>query len=416
MNKKISLGAAIAFMAIIAAATFAITMVFSLSSFNDRVNSLRERENMYKKLAEIDSVVRLNFYGDIDEDILQDSIANGYVGGLTDKYGKYLTAEQYAQLMQDYDGTMVGIGIEGVKDASGYMKVTNVYSESSAEFAGIQVGDLIIKVDNTDLTAENYDQVIDGIKGEAGTKIDIVYRRDAEDTTVTVTRRSVEVPVVEGSMVGEVGYVKIKEFTNTTYDQFDRVVNKLMNESGAKALVFDVRNNPGGTVTSVSKILDKLLPAGDIVSATYKNGKTEVLATSDSNEINLPMAVLANQNSASASELFAQALKDYEKAKIVGVTTKGKGSMQKIYKLSDGSALDITIAKYNPPKSSNFDGIGVKPDYEVKLTDEQEKYFEELTVETDPQLKKALEVVSALIASSQNNAQPDSSSVTASQP
>ncbi len=416
MNKKISLGAAIAFMAIIAAATFAITMVFSLSSFNDRVNSLRERENMYKKLAEIDSVVRLNFYGDIDEDILQDSIANGYVGGLADKYGKYLTAEQYAQLMQDYDGTMVGIGIEGVKDASGYMKVTNVYSESSAEFAGIQVGDLIIKVDNTDLTAENYDQVIDGIKGEAGTKIDIVYRRDAEDTTVTVTRRSVEVPVVEGSMVGEVGYVKIKEFTNTTYDQFDRVVNKLMNESGAKALVFDVRNNPGGTVTSVSKILDKLLPAGDIVSATYKNGKTEVLATSDSNEINLPMAVLANQNSASASELFAQALKDYEKAKIVGVTTKGKGSMQKIYKLSDGSALDITIAKYNPPKSSNFDGIGVKPDYEVKLTDEQEKYFEELTVETDPQLKKALEVVSALIASSQNNAQPDSSSVTASQP
>lgn len=169
-------------------------------------------------------------------------------------------------------------------------------------------------------------------------------------------------------------------------------------DNGAQAFVFDVRSNPGGTIESVGRILDKLLPEGPIISATYRNSNTsQVLITSDAEEIKLPMAVLINAKSASAAELFAQALKDYNKAKAIGVTTYGKGSMQEIHKLSDGSALDFTVAKYNPPKSPNFEGVGVKPDYEVKLSPELEKELDDLDENSDLQLKKALEVVTAII-------------------
>lgn len=155
--------------------------------------------------------------------------------------------------------------------------------------------------------------------------------------------------------------------------------------------------NPGGTIDSVVDMLDTLLPEGDLVSATYHDGHTEVLGTSDADEVNLPMVVITNENTASAAELFAQAIKDYNKGRTVGTQTYGKGVMQTIYPLSDGGALSITVAKYNPPKSENFDGVGVKPDYAVQLTAEQQRNFYELDEETDPQLKKALELAEAVI-------------------
>lgn len=420
MNKKLSLGVAIALMAIVAATTFSITMVYSTRTFNDKVHSIKEREAMYSKIAEIDRLVRQNYFGDIDESKLGDEIATGYVKGIQDKYGMYFTAEQYSQQMQTYDGKMAGIGISTYKDTSGYIRIIEVYPDSAAETADLQVGDLIVKVEDLDVTAENYDQAVNALKGEAGTKVNITIRRNAQDSQRDVTRRRVEVPTVNHRMIGEVGYIKIKEFNNNTASQFKKAINKVTDE-GAKALIFDVRNNLGGTLNSVNEMLDLLLPEGDIVSATYKNGETKVLATSDAKEISLPMVVLVNQRSASASELFAQALKDYDKAKVVGVTSYGKGMMQTIYQLSDGSALDVTVAKYNPPKSPNFDKVGVKPDHEVALTPEQEKNFIDLDETTDPQLKKALEVAYASIkgvdastvigASSQSSSSESSSSL-----
>ena len=162
---------------------------------------------------------------------------------------------------------------------------------------------------------------------------------------------------------------------------------------GAQALVFDMRNNGGGTLSSVTKMLDKLLPEGDIISAEYKDGTVEVLAKSDENEIDLPMVVLTNNRTASAAELFTQALRDYGKAKSVGVTTYGKGTMQTVKKLNDGSAVNVTVARYLPPSGVGYDGEGVKPDYEVELTADMEANLENLDETTDPQLKKALEVV-----------------------
>lgn len=402
MNKKISLGAAIAVMAIVATLTFSITMVYSRQVFNDTMQNIKERESTYSKLSEIDKWVRQNYYGTIDNNALMDSIARGYIEGLGDPYARYMTVEEYSKLNQTGTSKSVGVGMVTEIDESGYLLVTEVYPDSPALAAGIAAGDLIVKVGDEDLTKDNCEELQQAILGDAGTKVDLVTRRDSVDTPLSLTRRDVEKPSVYYSLSEDkIGYMQIIEFNNSTADQFNRGVDRLVSE-GAVALIFDVRNNQGGMESSVTRILDKLLPQGDIVSATYKDGTTEVLATSDPACINLPMVVITNEKTASAAELFTQALKDYNKAYSVGTTTMGKGTMQIIQQLNDGSAIDITVAKYNPPKSPNFDGVGIKPDYEVQVSKDLGDAIANMSMKTneqvqtaleiDPQLKKAMEL------------------------
>lgn len=410
MNKKISLGAALTVMAIVATVTFAITMVFAMNTFNNKVYNIKEREEMYTKVSEIDRIVRQNYYGDIDETELSDSLASGYMQGIGDKYGIYISAEDYSKMSDSYDGTTVGIGVEVISDSTGFMKVIEVYADSPASNAGIRKDDYIVKVNDINLNPNTYASAVEALSGEAGTKVNVVVRRGTGDMTFELTRRAMEIPTVSSRIAEDnIGIIRIKKFDEATPTQFNAALDSLLGQN-VQALVFDVRGNPGGTITSVSKILDRLLPQGDIVSATYKDGTTEVLATSDAEEVNLPMFVLTNEKSASAAELFAQALKDYGKGKTVGTTTYGKGLMQKIFQLKDGSALDVTVAKYNPPKSENFDGVGVKPDFEVKLTPNQEKNFYDLSDATDPQILKALELSQAAIRADAGQSGGDSSS------
>ena len=393
MNKKISLGATITLMIMAVAVTFSITMIYYMDVFNGKVYNLKERETMYSKLSELDRIVRANYVGNIDEDALNEALADGYVAGTGDKYARYFTPEEYESYMIDLEGRVVGIGISAQQDPSGYILINEVYADSPAAIVGLQAGDFIIKVDELDVNAETYQQAADAIRGEEGSKVNITYRRDSEDTTIEVTRRKVDIPTVFSRMIdSNVGYVQITEFNESTATQFSKQVDELIGQ-GAQALVFDVRNNGGGTLNSVTKMLDKLLPEGDIVSAEYKDGTVEVLAKSDADEITLPMVVLTNEKTASAAELFTQALRDYGKAKSVGSTTYGKGTMQTVKKLNDGSAVNITIARYLPPNGVCYDGEGIKPDYEVELTADMEANFENLDETTDPQLKKALEVV-----------------------
>ncbi|HWP50216.1 MAG TPA: S41 family peptidase [Clostridia bacterium] len=397
MNRKITLGGAVTLAIMFSTVTFIMTMIYAQKTFDSRVFNIKERETMYAKLAEVDRLVRQKYFNTIDEDTLGENLVRGYIAGIEDKYGIYLTAEQYAETQSDYDGRMVDIGIICSPDPGGYILIDKVYADSPAAVSELAKGDLIIKVDELAVTAESYEAAVDALKGEPGTTVTVLVRRGSLEKSYTITRRKVEVPTAEGRMIGSVGYIRISQFNDNTPDQFFKVMGQLM-DNGAQALVFDVRGNPGGTIESVGKILDKLLPEGPIISATYRNSTTpQVLITSDAEEIKLPMAVLINSKSASAAELFAQALKDYNKAKAIGVTTYGKGSMQEIHKLSDGSALDFTVARYNPPKSPNFEGIGVKPDYEVKLSADLEKELENLDENSDLQLKKALEVVAAII-------------------
>ncbi|MDD2956103.1 MAG: S41 family peptidase [Oscillospiraceae bacterium] len=403
MGKKVSLGATVALMLMAAAIAVTTTFIYSQSQFNGKMVNLTEREAMYSKLSELDRIARNNYIGEVDEENLNDYIARGYIAGLGDKYARYFDAESYKVYTQELEGRVVGIGVEAKLDPSGYILIDTVYDDSPAAINGLLPGDLIVKVDEIDVNADTYNQAVEGIRGEEGTRVTLTVRRDNEDTEIPVTRRKVNIPTVFSRLIdGNVAYIRISEFSDSTAEQFSRQVDDLI-ASGAQALIFDVRNNGGGTLTSVSAMLDKLLPRGTIVSATYKSGKTEVLATSDAGEILLPMAVLTNSKTASAAELFTQALKDYEKAKSVGSTTFGKGSMQEVKKLNDGSAVNLTVATYFPPSGVSYDGVGIKPDYEVQILAELENNLENLNENTDPQLKKALEVVLTAVRAESNS-------------
>lgn len=417
MNKKISLGAAIALMFVVAAVTFSATVLYANNRFNQTVSNITEREAMYDKIAEIDTYVRNNYIDSIDEDYLLDCIAYGYMSGIEDTYGRYYTAEEYEQITANNEGKIVGIGITASRTENGYILVEEVYPDSPAAAAQIQAGELIVKVNDIDLTPETYADGISEISGKAGTTLSLVVRNGNEDREITeITRRKVQKPTVYSTSFDTVGYVRITEFNGTTYDQFKTAVEGLLS-GGATSLVFDVRNNGGGTLDSVVKILDMLLPEGDIATSVDKNGNVEVLGTSDPNCVDVPMAVLTNGNTASAAELFTQALRDYGVAKSVGTNTYGKGTMQVYHKLKDGSAIKVTTNKYNPPLSPNYDGVGIAPDYEVADIEEI-LGIDAISPDMDSQLNKAVEYVltgsttSGEIISQEESAQTEESAET----
>lgn len=392
MNKKISLGAAICFMAIAAAISFIVTMYYSLNIFNSKVANVSEREEQYAKLAEIDTIIRNNYLGEIDEEALMDSLADGYVDGLEDKYSVYMNQEEYKQYQQQNAGELIGIGVTATLDDSGYLEVVSVSSESPAEAGGLMAGDMIIRIDDADVLAMGYENAINAIRGEDGTVVNITYRRDSEEYTVCITRKRVKDSGISYRMIDTLGYVQIQDFNATTPADFEYAVNDLMSQ-GATGLIFDLRGNGGGLVSSVAEMLDFLLPEGDLVSQTNSKKETTVLYTSDSDCIDLPMVCLMNGDTASAAELFVCDLRDFQVAELVGETTYGKGVMQTAFPLEDGSAISLTTAYYNPASGVNYHGVGVKPDYEVVLTAEQKQNLANLDENTDPQLMKAISVL-----------------------
>ncbi len=390
MNKRIPLGTAIALMFIVAAVTFTTTIMYASDRFNQTVSNITQREAMYDKIAEIDTYVRGHYINNVDEDDLLDSIAYGYIAGIDDTYGAYYTAEEYEKITTSNEGSIVGIGITASRTETGYILIEEVYPDSPAAAAEIVAGEMIIKVNDIDLTPETYEEGVAAISGKAGTTLSLVVRNGAEDREITeITRRKVQKPSVYSTNFDEVGYIHIVDFNGTTYDQFKTAVETLVG-GGATSLIFDVRNNGGGTLDSVVKILDMLLPEGDLATSVDKNGNVEVIGTSDPNSIDLPMAVLTNGNTASAAELFTQALRDYEAAKSIGTTTYGKGTMQVYHKLKDGSAIKVTTNKYNPPLSPNYDGVGITPDYEI-IGYEDVMDITTITPDMDIQLAGAIE-------------------------
>lgn len=394
MNKRISLGAAIAVMLMVAAATFSATMTYAQRYFNQKATDLERSREMYMKFAEVDSTVRENYSGTIDEILLMDSVAQGYIKGLGDKYATYISAEEYRRLMLSREGEDVGIGAVVEISADGYLSVLEVYPDSPAQVAGIEAGDSIVKIGEVNLSLENIGQAAGMLQGDAGTKLSLVVRKGVEDVKIPdLTRRAVAVPSVYSRMIPEtnVGYIQIKQFNNNTSDQFNRELGKVI-EAGAACLIFDVRDNRGVSMSSSVRVLDKLLPAGALYSASYKDGTVEEMYVSDANEINLPMVVLVNGATSSAAELFAQDLKDFGKASIVGQTTTGKGVLLNRIKLSDGSAIELTVATLLTKSGETFDGAGVKPDYDIM----PEGDWTEQDEITDPQLKKAVELVLAM--------------------
>lgn len=393
MNKKISLGAAISLMALTAAAAITLTAFFVMNALNVSITDFSQRSAMFKKLADVDATVRSKYIGNIDETELMDSTIEGYVNGINDKYGAYLDAEDFQKIQLSNEGKSIGIGINVVKDEDGYIKVVSVIKDSPAEQAGLKVNDLIVAVDGKDVKTTGYAESINLLRGSEGTTAQVTVMRGEQTLNYSILRRKFSVSTVSSKVIGNLGYIKITEFDKSTADEFSQQVDDLIKNQGVKGLIFDVRNNPGGLLETVEAMIDKLVPEGPVVRAKYKDGNIKVLYNSDANEVDLPMAVLTNQNSASAAELFTAALKDYGKAVSVGTKTYGKGTMQELCQLSDGTALDLSVAYFYPPKSDNFEGKGVSPDIPVELSEEKQRNFYSLDESDDDQLQSAISYI-----------------------
>lgn len=398
MGKKITLGTAITLIIIAVAITVSLTMVLALRNFNEKVSGITERENMFAKFTEIDNYVRQN-RSDIDEETLMDGVAKGYLSGINDPYALYMSAETYSAYVAASSQTVAGVGITASMDSDGYMLVGKVYDGSTAASAGILPGDLIIKVDDINLSADTYTEAEALLIGEAGTKVTLKVRRDGEDTEMEITRRVLTPTNVTAVPFDNYYYIRVDDFTESTPDQFSKAVEKAIS-AGAQYLVFDVRSVNSGLVSSAATVLDRLVGSGDMLYVEYNDGSKETLYTSNSRETDIPMVVLVNESTAGAAEFFAAGLRDFGKAKIVGMQTAGVGSLQKIYKLDDGSAIQLTIGKYYLANSKTaWEGSGVVPDHMVSL--DYTPDFSNLSAIDpgfDAQFAKAIEVASASIS------------------
>jgi len=399
MDKKISLGSAIVLICFAVLLTFMITFVNVNNKYNKILANTELSDKVSQKLAELDKKARELYIGEIDNRKLLDSIAEGYVRGLGDKYAEYMNAERYAAYLNSNQGKMVGIGVEVIySDAKGgVIEVTAVTPGSPAETGGMLAGDYIFKVEGELVSDLGYYEAVDRVRGEKDTEVKLTILRGEEHTEeleLVFIRDEVKTISVKSRIINEnIGYIKIKEFNQETPNEFIKAINRL-ESLGAEKYIFDVRNNPGGDLQGVTQALDYLLPEGPIIRCVYKDGHEEVI-NSDADEIIAPMAVLINENTASAAELFCSALKDYEKAVLIGVKTYGKGTMQGIYKLKDQiTAFKISNARYYPPFSDSYDGIGVLPHIEIKLPDElSDKNPDKITDGEDSQLQEAIKAL-----------------------
>ena len=330
-------------------------------------------------------------YGEeINEDALQEAIVKGYVAGLKEPYTIYYNEEETNALFEATSGEFGGIGVVVTKDLeTGLLTFVTVYEDAPGEAAGFLEGDLVYKVDGEDVTAMDMDTVVSKIRGEIGSTVEITVLRgeNLEEYTAKATRALIEDDTVTYEMKdGKVGYILLSGFEDVTYEQFEEALTDLSNQN-MQGLVVDLRGNPGGNLSTVCDVLDLILPEGTIVSTKDRNGKGETYKSDEERQLNVPLVVLINEYSASAAEIFAGAVKDYEIGTLVGMTTYGKGIVQNVYKLRDGTSLKITSSEYFTPSGTNIHGVGVKPDVEVKYE------YDAANPEWDNQLEKALEVL-----------------------
>lgn len=324
---------------------------------------------------------------DIDKEDLIDGIYSGYAGALGDPYTEYYDEEETEALYESTSGEFSGIGATMSQSLdSGEITISNVYEDSPADKAGMKSGDIIYKVDGRSVSGQDLETVVSWIKGERGTDVVIHVLRNGEELELTATRDIIEVQTVSHEMKdGQIGYILISEFDSVTYDQFVAALDDLESQ-GMQGLVIDLRGNPGGNLTTVTDMLKLLLPEGTIVSTKDKYGNTEEITCDGKHEFTKPLAVLVNQYSASAAEIFSGAIQDYGTGTIVGMTTYGKGVVQQLMDLGDGTCLKVTIAEYYTPSGRSINGTGVTPDVEVEYE------YDENNPEADNQLDKALEV------------------------
>ena len=342
------------------------------------------------KLELLEQLVDESYSGDIDMDDLQEGLYRGYIDGLGDKYSVYYDEDETKALMQSTSGEFGGIGALFSQDKdTKVITFLKVYEGSGAEEAGFKVDDILYKVDGKDISGEDLSEVVSKIRGDEGTTVELTVLRgdDGEEYTATVTRKIVQTDTVYHEMKeGKIGYIQVTEFDDVTTDQYKEALEDLENQ-GMKGLVVDLRNNPGGNVDTVTDMLDLMLPEGTTLSIKDKQGKESVYESDDEHQFTKPLVVLVNENSASASEIFSGAIQTFGIGEVVGTTTYGKGVVQQIFDLKDGTSVKLTIAEYLIAGQFGINGKGVTPDVEVQYEKDAQN------PDRDNQLEKALEEV-----------------------
>ena len=343
-----------------------------------------------QKMELLNSLIDRFYIGDVDETDLSEGVYKGYIEGLGDPYSVYYDEEETKQMSESLSGEFGGVGALMSQDReTGVITVLQVYDGSPAQEAGMRDGDTLYKVEGEEVTGEDLSDVVSKVKGEKGTQVTLtVLRADTgEEEELTITRDTIEAQTVSCEMKeGNVGYIRITEFDTVTYEQYKEALEDL-EDQGMERLIVDLRSNPGGNLDTVCDILDLMLPEGLIVYTEDKNGEREEYTSDEENQFDKPLVVMMNGYSASASEIFAGAIQDYGLGQIVGTQSYGKGVVQSVFDLQDGTSVKLTIAEYFTPNGRSIDGEGIPPDVEV------EYQYDENNPDADNQLEKAMEVV-----------------------
>lgn len=401
MSKKISLGVAATIAIIAMAVTFSLTMVVSMKMFNTTVSSVKNKERQYNKLSEIDRFVRAGEYFTIDEDTLNDRLAAGYMNGINDKYAVYYTAKEYSEKQSVEKGTLTGIGVAVVNDtSSGYARIIRLYDNSPAAEAGMQVGGFITAInDESTRNITSTARLTSKLLGEEGTTTTITYLTpDRQEQQLNLVHSNYKTPsIYTRQMVADTcGYIRIDAFTSGTASEFKAAVDELL-QQGANSLVFDLRDNTGENLNAALVAADYCVPSGEIAKQQDRDGNVTVLRMSDETEINVPIVCLVNGSTAGSAELFANALRKMAGATLVGTKTAGKGVvLSDAQSFSDGSAAYITVGLLLDNEDQTWNEEGLRPDIDAALSvDEQNAYYD-YTLDTDPQISKAVNAATAL--------------------
>lgn len=401
MSKKISLGVAATIAIIAMAVTFSLTMVVSMKMFNTTVSSVKNKERQYNKLSEIDRFVRAGEYFTIDEDTLNDRLAAGYMNGINDKYAVYYTAKKYSEKQSVEKGTLTGIGVAVVNDtSSGYARIIRLYDNSPAAEAGMQVGGFITAInDESTRNITSTARLTSKLLGEEGTTTTITYLTpDRQEQQLNLVHSNYKTPsIYTRQMVADTcGYIRIDAFTSGTASEFKAAVDELL-QQGANSLVFDLRDNNGENLNAALVAADYCVPSGEIAKQQDRDGNVTVLRMSDETEINVPIVCLVNGSTAGSAELFANALRKMAGATLVGTKTAGKGVvLSDAQSFSDGSAAYITVGLLLDNEDQTWNEEGLRPDIDAALSvDEQNAYYD-YTLDTDPQISKAVNAATAL--------------------
>lgn len=357
-------------------------------------NGVLSDSSHVQKIEYLEKMIDQEYLGEVDNAELAEGIYAGLVYGLGDVYSRYYTADEYAQETASTDGAYAGIGVSIQKNKNGGVQIAECYEGGPGAEAGLQTGDVITAINDTDVTDMELSDVVSLIRENKDNTIVLTVFRENEEKSreISVDVTDVELPSVFGEMLDKkTGYIQITQFTGVTLQQYKDMFAELK-DKGMERLVIDLRDNPGGLLTSVCDILREILPEGLIVYTEDKYGNREEETCDGKHQLDMPLAVLVNENSASASEIFAGAVQDHEVGTIVGTTTYGKGVVQELRQLSDGSAVKLTVSNYYTPNGNSINKVGIKPDVEVKLASELLNK-DEITHEEDNQLQKALDVI-----------------------